>query len=126
MSGLGPGLNAAAPHQESSSESQSWPRKRPKFYAVRKGRNVGVYSTWEEYERQTKGYPSEFKRFDSCEEAQNYIMGRHLNFMTFRRATKPDSSLVGGGGAARTNRRLARWARRCDPHRVWVGYHVGC
>jgi hypothetical protein len=96
MRGLGSFAKAAVSHQASSSEGQTSPRKRPKFYAVRKGRNIGVYETWEECERQTKGYSSEFKRFDSFEEAENYIFGRRLNFMTFRRAVKPFSSFVGG------------------------------
>ena len=46
-----------------------WPRKRPKVYAVRRGRNVGIFHSWEECERQTKGVYSEFKSFHSLEEA---------------------------------------------------------
>ena len=71
-------------------------RKRPKYYAVRKGRSVGIYTSWEECERQTKGYASEFKRFDTLEEAKAYLTARKLSYMAFRRAIKPGSSFIGG------------------------------
>ena len=32
----------------------TWPRKRSKFYAVRKGRKTGIFNTWEECERQLR------------------------------------------------------------------------
>ncbi len=41
---------------------------------------------------------SEFKRFATYEEASAYLVGRRLNFMTFRRSPKPPSSFVGGTG----------------------------
>jgi hypothetical protein len=56
------------------SSSATWPRKRPKFYAVRKGRNVGVYNTWEECEMQVKGVANEYKSFGSFEEAKAYVL----------------------------------------------------
>ena len=35
-----------------------------KFYAVRKGRKPGIYSTWSECEAQVKGFPkAEYKSF---------------------------------------------------------------
>jgi hypothetical protein len=71
------------------------PRKRPKFYAVRRGRNVGIFHSWEECERHTKGIYSEFKSFNTLEEAQAYLTGPRLNFMAMRKA-KPASSFVGG------------------------------
>jgi hypothetical protein len=55
------------------SSASTWPRKRPKFYAVRKGRNIGVYNTWEECEIQVKGVASEYKSFGSFEEAKAYV-----------------------------------------------------
>jgi hypothetical protein len=53
----------------------------------------------EECDRQTKGIYSEFKSFSSLEEAQAYLTGRRLNFMSVCR-TKPTSSF-GGGKALR-------------------------
>jgi hypothetical protein len=94
MNGFGSLLTNRNFHRHESSSMET--RKRSNFYAVRKGRNIGIYETWEECERQTKGYPSEFKRFDTLEEAKAYITGRRLNFMVVRKTSKPDSSFVGG------------------------------
>ncbi len=74
----------------------TWPRKRTKYYAVRKGRKSGIYETWEECEKQTKCITSEFKSFSTYDEAVAYLNGRRLNFMAFRRPKKPASSFVGG------------------------------
>lgn len=45
-----------------------------KFYAVKSGKNVGIYETWEECQEQVKGYPKAmFKGFRTKEEAQQYL-----------------------------------------------------
>lgn len=45
-----------------------------KLYAVKKGRNVGVYNSWEECEKQVKGYSGAiYKSFNSEDEAYKYI-----------------------------------------------------
>ncbi len=47
-----------------------------KFYAIRKGRQPGVYSTWPEAERQVKGYGGAiFKGFATREEAEKWLTG---------------------------------------------------
>ncbi len=74
----------------------TWPRKRAKFYAVRRGRTRGIFNTWEECQRQTNGVSSEFKSFGTYEEAKAYLLGHRLNFMVFRRSIKPPSSFIGG------------------------------
>jgi hypothetical protein len=87
---------APRPHESSSAEAP-FLRRTAKYYAVRRGRRIGVFATWEECEQQVTGYANaEFKRFDTMEEARHYLLERRLNFMTFRRPTKPDSSFVGG------------------------------
>ncbi|XP_071999623.1 ribonuclease H1-like [Engystomops pustulosus] len=44
------------------------------FYAVRKGRNPGVYSTWEECKEQVNQFPSaRYKKFASEEEAWKFV-----------------------------------------------------
>jgi hypothetical protein len=43
-----------------------------------------------------KGIASEFKSFNSLEEAMAYLVGRRLNFMMNRRTIKAESSFVGG------------------------------
>ena len=60
---------------QSSSAAPPWPRKRSKFYAVRKGRSIGIFNSWEECERQVKGVSSKFKSFTTLEEAKAYMNG---------------------------------------------------
>jgi len=57
-------------------------KKKEKYYAVRKGLNVGIYRTWEECEKQVHGYQgAEFKSFPTLIEAENFIKGE-LNYNT--------------------------------------------
>ena len=45
-----------------------------KFYAVRKGKKTGIYTTWDECKEQVDGYPkAEYKGFKTKEEAENYM-----------------------------------------------------
>lgn len=45
-----------------------------KFYAVRNGYNIGIFNTWEECEKQVKGYSgAEFKSFKNIDDAKKYI-----------------------------------------------------
>lgn len=45
-----------------------------KYYAVIEGRIPGVYKTWEECEKQTKGFPNAtFKSFTSVQSAHQYL-----------------------------------------------------
>lgn len=45
-----------------------------KFYAVRNGRHIGIYETWEECRAQVDGYSgAEYKSFGSRSDAINYI-----------------------------------------------------
>ena len=71
-------------------------RKRPRFYAVRKGRNVGIFHSWEECERHVSGVASEHKSFGTLEEAQAYLRVRRTNYMLHQRPAKRGSSFVGG------------------------------
>ncbi|MDS1029793.1 ribonuclease H family protein [Bacillota bacterium LX-D] len=51
-----------------------------KFYAVRKGRKTGLFSTWTQCEQQVKGFPgAEFKSFPTQEAALNYLNGHNDN-----------------------------------------------
>lgn len=46
------------------------------FYAVRAGRNRGIYNTWEECLREVEGYSgAEYKKFKTYEQAENYLNG---------------------------------------------------
>lgn len=45
-----------------------------KYYAVRKGRNVGIYKTWDECKEQVHGFKGpEYKSFKTLQEAKDYI-----------------------------------------------------
>nr|WP_314634237.1 ribonuclease H family protein [uncultured Oribacterium sp.] len=46
------------------------------YYAVKIGKNPGIYSSWAECEKQVKGYPNaQFKKWKTREEAEAYING---------------------------------------------------
>ena len=45
-----------------------------KFYAVRKGRNTGIYNTWDECKQQVLGFSgADYKSFTTLEEANAYL-----------------------------------------------------
>lgn len=45
-----------------------------KFYVVRKGREVGIFSTWDECREQVDGFKkSEYRSFDELKDAENYL-----------------------------------------------------
>src|SRR5690242_18996060 len=49
-----------------------------KFYAVRKGRQPGIYSDWDSCKRQVEGFAgAQYKSFSTREEAARFIAGEH-------------------------------------------------
>lgn len=47
-----------------------------KFYAVRKGKVPGIYSSWDACKRMVDGYPGAiYKSFKSCQEAEKFVAG---------------------------------------------------
>lgn len=47
-----------------------------KYYAVRKGRRTGIFTSWDECQASIKGFSgAEYKSFSSLEEAQKYLNG---------------------------------------------------
>lgn len=45
-----------------------------KYYAVRKGRKTGIFTTWEETAPLVQGFKgAEYKSFNTCKEAEDYI-----------------------------------------------------
>lgn len=45
-----------------------------KFYAVRKGLNTGIYTNWDEAEKNVKDFPSvEYKKFSTLKEARGFM-----------------------------------------------------
>jgi len=60
--------------------------KKAKFYAVRSGREPGIYRTWDDCKAQVDGYAkAEYKSFSSLQEAEAYLNGA----VTPRRVSKP-------------------------------------
>lgn len=50
-----------------------------KFYAVRKGRTPGIYSSWDECKAQVTGFKgAEYKKFASKEEADSFINNQKI------------------------------------------------
>ncbi|MFA7532837.1 MAG: ribonuclease H family protein [Tissierellaceae bacterium] len=46
------------------------------YYAVKKGKNIGIYKTWKECEENVKGYSGAiYKKFPTYEEARSFIDG---------------------------------------------------
>ena len=44
-----------------------------KYYAVKNGRNPGIYMTWDDCKKQVDGYSkAEFKSFKTLEEAKKF------------------------------------------------------
>lgn len=55
--------------------------KKKKYYTVWNGREIGVFSTWEECESHVKGYPrAEYKSFPTLEEAENAFFDEYENY----------------------------------------------
>ena len=52
-------------------------QKKGKFYAVKVGRRIGVFRTWEECQDSVKGYSgAQYKAFPTLSEAENYVGSR--------------------------------------------------
>lgn len=48
-----------------------------KYYAIRKGRNTGIYSSWEEARKQVENFSgAEYKSFANYEDAKAYLEGK--------------------------------------------------
>ncbi len=47
-----------------------------KYFAVKSGRETGIYPSWEEAEKQVKGYPgAKYKSFKTLRDAENLMGG---------------------------------------------------
>ena len=50
-----------------------------KYYAVKNGRNIGIFNTWDECLESTKGFPGAiFKSFNSEEEAKAFLEDKDI------------------------------------------------
>ena len=50
-----------------------------KYYAVKNGRNIGIFLSWEECEKQVKGFKgANYKGFKTIEEAKTYLKEKKM------------------------------------------------
>lgn len=64
-----------------------------KYYVVRKGRNPGIYLTWEECQKQVDGFSNaEFKSFSSESEAREYLNNDVTSY--HEKSSKKDSTAI--------------------------------
>lgn len=62
-----------------------------KIYAVKEGRQTGIFNTWDECKSQVDGYPgADYKSFKNMEDAQAY-----LGTDTAKQDEKPVQKIVG-------------------------------
>ncbi len=60
-----------------------------KYYAVKVGKNPGIYTSWPEAEAQVKGYPkAKHKSFKTRAEADNFMLGTVTNQPSHTRPTQ--------------------------------------
>ena len=70
-----------------------------KYYAVRTGRNPGIYRTWDQCKKQVMGYPAaQYKGFATEEEAQAFMNGGE---------TRTAGGQAGNGGGAQSGNACA-------------------
>lgn len=61
------------------------------YYAVKEGRCKGVFTTWDECLKQTKGYSGAvYKKFNTSEEAMNFIYGEVKTIHETKTSDKED------------------------------------
>ncbi len=64
----------STPHSPASETSKEESMAKNKFYAVRSGRETGVFTTWEDCQKQVAGFSgAEYKSFASLQEANAYL-----------------------------------------------------
>ena len=55
-------------------------KTKKKFYAVREGKSIGVFETWEECKRQVDGYPGAvYKSFKTYDEAKAFVLNEDID-----------------------------------------------
>ena len=76
----------------------------PFYYAVRIGKQPGVYKTWADCNAAVKGFPNaKFKKFNTEKEAEAFLQGENSGSASFGNTNKPtqpniNSKKTNGGG----------------------------
>ncbi|CAG5123395.1 unnamed protein product [Candidula unifasciata] len=88
----------------SASLFRAMPKSEPTFYAVKRGRVPGVYSTWSECENQVKGFPNPaFRKFLSYEAAYEFTALNASSNATLQPVKQEDTSFAFQVSKALTN-----------------------
>jgi hypothetical protein len=75
---------------------------RGKWYAVRRGRQIGVFSSWAKCEPLVKGFQrAEYKSFWTLQEARAYVLEGKAAEMNAKRSCRMQASSFVGGKALR-------------------------
>lgn len=79
-----------------------------KYYAVKNGRNIGIYDSWEECKKQVNGFKgAKYKSFSTLKEAKNYIydldMGEGNGYEAYVDGSYDDATKRYSGGAVIIN-----------------------
>ena len=62
-----------------------------KYYAVRNGKKVGIYETWDEAKGQVMGYKNAiYKSFKTLEEAKDFMENKDINKIDFQNLSKDE------------------------------------
>ncbi|GAY73547.1 ribonuclease H family protein [Lentilactobacillus kosonis] len=79
-----------------------------KFYAVKQGRNPGIYKTWPEAQKQISKFPGAiFKSFPTKAEAEDFINGKSGFGNLTESAPKTDEIIVYTDGGSRNHGNVA-------------------
>lgn len=63
-----------------------------KYYAIKKGRNVGIYTDWKNVKMNVEGFKgAEYKSFKTYEEAYEYLNGKSLYEVESIKETLPSA-----------------------------------
>lgn len=66
-----------------------------KFYAVRNGRKIGIFNTWDECSSYVKGYKgAEYKSFKTKEEAELYVKNQERQIFDLNKNKIKDNELI--------------------------------
>lgn len=79
-----------------------------KYYAVKNGRNIGIYDSWEECKKQVNGFKgAKYKSFSTLKEAKGYIydldIGEGLGYQAYVDGSYDDATKRYSGGAVIIN-----------------------
>jgi ribonuclease HI len=67
--------------------------KKQKYYVVWAGRNIGIFTTWDDCRRSVEGYPdARYKSFESKEEAESAFKEKPAKHLYAKKAASPTVS----------------------------------